>query len=212
MDLQFYGADCVSLTYKGTRIVVDDNLVELGAKSVTRPGDVALFTDPGAGGDAGASGAPARLVFGGPGEYEVADVSITGIAVRAHVDESGKNATMFKLVVGDVSVLVTGHVYPELTDDELEAVGVVDLLVVPVGGNGYTVDPAGAMKLIKAIEPKLVVPTHYADKALKFPVPQQSLQDALKELTVETKETVSKLRLKHGDLSDVTQVVILEKS
>ncbi len=47
----------------------------------------------------------------------------------------------------------------------------VDLLIVPVGGNGYTVDPVGAMKLIKAIEPKLVVPSHYADKALKYPVP-----------------------------------------
>lgn len=210
MDLQFYGANCVSLTYKGTRIVVDDNLAQLGAKGVTRPGDVALFTGPGTGGDAGAPGA--RLTFDGPGEYEVADISITGIAARAHVDESGKNATMFKLVAGDVSVLVTGHVYPELTDDELEAASVVDLLVVPVGGNGYTVDPVGAMKLIKAIEPKLVVPTHYADKTLKLPVPQQSLQDALKELAVETKETVSKLKLKHGDLSDVAQVVILEKS
>lgn len=207
MDLQFYGANCVSLTYKGTRIVVDDNLVGLGAKSVTKATDVALSTAPGADGDAGA-----HLIFDGPGEYEVADISIIGIAVRAHVDESGRNVTMFKLVAGDTSVLVTGHVYPELTEDELEEVGVIDLLVVPVGGNGYTVDPVGALKLIKAIEPKLVVPTHYADKALKFPVPQQSLEDALKELTIETKETVSKLKLKHGDLGEVTQLVILEKS
>ena len=55
------------------------------------------------------------------------------------------------------------------------------MLVVPVGGNGYTVDPVGALKLIKDIEPKLVIPTHYADKALKYPVPQQDLAGALKE-------------------------------
>lgn len=207
MDLQFYGANCISVTHKGSRIIIDDNLADLGAKSVTKPDDAALFT--GIHGEAGA----ARLTFDSPGEYEVSDVSVIGIAARAHIDEEGTlNATMFKLVAGDVSILVTGHIYPELTDDELEAVGIIDLLVVPVGGNGYTVDPVGALKLIKAIEPKLVVPTHYADKDLKYPVPQQELSNALKELAMEPKETVSKLKLKHSELSDLTQLVILEKS
>lgn len=209
MDLQFHGANCLSFTHKGARIVIDDNLADLGAKSVTKPDDVALFT-----GLHGASAnGPARLTFDSPGEYEVSDISVIGIAARAHIDEENTlNATMFKLVTGDVSVLVTGHIYPDLTPDELEAIGVVDLLVVPVGGNGYTVDPAGALKLIKEIEPKLVVPTHYADSALKYTVPQQDLANALKELAMEPKETVSKLKLKHGELSDLTQLIILEKS
>ncbi|HEX5744408.1 MAG TPA: MBL fold metallo-hydrolase [Candidatus Saccharimonadales bacterium] len=207
MDLQFYGANCFSVTHKGARIIIDDNLAGLGAKSVAKSGDVALFTGQHEG------GAATRLAFDSPGEYEVSDISVTGIAARAHVDEEGtRGATMFKLVAGDLSVLVTGHIYPELSEDQLEEAGMVDLLIVPVGGNGYTVDPVGAMKLIKAIEPKLVVPSHYADKALKYPVPQQSLQDALKELTFETKETVSKLKLKKGDLAETTQLVILEKS
>jgi L-ascorbate metabolism protein UlaG (beta-lactamase superfamily) len=207
MDLQFYGANCLSVTHKGARIVIDDNLAGLGAKGVTKPDDVALFTGPHEG------GGPGRLVFDGPGEYEVSDISVIGIAARAQIDEAGTtNATMLKLVTGDVSVLITGHIYPELTDDELEQIGVIDLLVVPVGGNGYTVDPAGAMNLVKAIEPKLVVPTHYADKSLNYPVPQQTLQDAMKELAMEPKETVSKLKLKHAELSDVTQLIILEKS
>jgi len=88
----------------------------------------------------------------------------------------------------------------------------IDVLVVPVGGNGYTVDPVGALKLIKAIEPKLVVPTHYDDKTLKYPVPQQTLEGALKELGMEPKETVAKLRLKPGELTDVTQLIVLEKA
>jgi L-ascorbate metabolism protein UlaG (beta-lactamase superfamily) len=107
---------------------------------------------------------------------------------------------------------VTGHIYPDLDDKQLEAIGIVDVMVVPVGGNGYTVDPVGALKLIKEIEPKLVVPSHYADKALKFEVPQQELGNALKELAMEPKETVAKLRLKPGELSDVTQLIVLEKS
>jgi L-ascorbate metabolism protein UlaG (beta-lactamase superfamily) len=208
MDVQFYGANCVSLTYKGSRIVIDDNLADLGAKSVTKPDDVALFTGP-----HGSATSSARLTFDSPGEYEVSDVSVVGIAARAHIDEPETlNATMFKLSTGEVSILVAGHIYPDLTADELEAIGIIDLLIVPVGGTGYTVDSVGALKLIKEIEPKLVVPTHYADTALKYPVPQQALPEVLKELAMEPKETVAKLKLKHGELGDVTQLVILEKS
>jgi L-ascorbate metabolism protein UlaG (beta-lactamase superfamily) len=167
---------------------------------------VALYTGP-------HEPVTARIMFDGPGEYEVADVSVIGIAARAHMDEDGKkSATMFKLIVGDQSLLVTGHIYPDLDDKQLEAIGIVDVMVVPVGGNGYTVDPVGALKLIKEIEPKLVVPSHYADKALKFEIPQQELGNALKELAMEPKETVAKLRLKPAELSDVTQLIVLEKS
>jgi len=203
MELQFHGANCLSVSHKGTRIIIDDNLAELGNKSITKEGDVSLFTGSHSG------TAPGRLVFDSPGEYEVADISIVGIAARSHIEESGSGATMFKLAAGELSILVTGHIYPELSEAQLETINQVDLLVVPVGGNGYTVDPAGALQLIKAIEPKLVVPTHYADKALKYPVSQQDLAAALKELAMEPKETLSKLKLKPSELSDLTQLIIL---
>jgi L-ascorbate metabolism protein UlaG (beta-lactamase superfamily) len=207
MDIQYYGANCVTITYKGRRIVIDDNLSDLGAKSIMKPDDVALFTSM------HQSEILARLMFDGPGEYEVSDISVIGFSVRAHIDEQGqKNAIMFKLVIGDRSVLVTGHIYPELTESQLEAIGMVDILIVPVGGNGYTIDPIGALKLIKIIEPKVIVPTHYADSDLSYPVPQQDLAHALKEIGMEPKETVSKLRLKNDELSDVSQLIVLEKS
>jgi L-ascorbate metabolism protein UlaG (beta-lactamase superfamily) len=205
MDLQFHGANCVSVAYKGARLVIDDNLSELGVKTFVKADDVALFT--------GSHGlVSARLSFDGPGEYEVSDVSIVGIAARAHLDEPGKlNATMFKLVAGDVSLLFIGHIYPELNDKQLEAIGMIDAMVVPVGGNGYTVDPVGALKLIKEIEPKIVIPSHYSDEELNYPVPQQNLSEALKEMAMEPKETVSKLKVKPAELTDVTQLILLEK-
>jgi L-ascorbate metabolism protein UlaG (beta-lactamase superfamily) len=206
MDLQFHGANCISVTYKGTRLVIDDNLAELGGKSVVKADDVALYTSRHEG------EVPARLVFDGPGEYEVSDVSVIGVAARAHMDADGKNATLFKLIVGDLNVLITGHISPELSETQAEQIGMVDVMLVPVGGNGYTVDPVGALKLIKEVEPKLVIPTHYADKALNFPMPQQELSNALKELGMEPKETTSKLRLKPSELSDLTQLIVLEKS
>jgi L-ascorbate metabolism protein UlaG (beta-lactamase superfamily) len=208
VDLQFYGANCVGITYKSNRVVVDDNLADLGAKSILKSTDIALFT-----GSRDDVSTVARMTFDGPGEFEVADISIIGIAARAHVDEPGQQrATMFKLVAGDTSLLITGHVYPELSEAQLEAIGMIDALIVPVGGNGYTLDPVGTLKFIKAIEPKLVIPTHYADKALNYPVPQQELSNALKELGMEPKETITKLRLKPNELSDITQLVVLEKS
>src|ERR1019366_4653328 len=119
MDLQFYGANCVSLTYKGARIVVDDNLADLGApKGIIKPEDVALFTSA-------HNDVAARLTFDSPGEYEVSDISVIGIPARAHMDENGLGATMFKLIAGDQSVLFTGHIYPELDEKQLEAIGTV---------------------------------------------------------------------------------------
>ncbi len=208
MDIQFYGANCLVLTCKQGRIVVDDNLAELGGKTLAKEGDIALFTGP-----HGQPPKPAKIVIAQPGEFEVSDISIYGISARAHIDEEKQlNATMYKLLFEDISVLITGHVYPELSDAQLEAIGMIDILCVPVGGNGYTLDGIGALKLIKKIEPKIVIPTHYDDPALTYPVPQQTLEQALQALAMEPKETVQKLRIKPGELGDVTQLVILEKA
>lgn len=212
MDAQFYGANCMVITAKGVRFVIDDNLAALGAKSVTKADDVALFTSPLTKPEGGQTAG--RLQFDGPGEYEVSDVSIVGIPAQAHVDEPNakKTATMFKLIIGELSVLVTGHIYPELSDKQLEAIGMIDVMFVPVGGSGYTTDSLGALKLIKSVEPKLVVPTHYADPSLNFPIPQQDLNGALKDMGLEPKERVVKLKVKSGELSDSTQLIVLEKA
>lgn len=208
MEVQFYGANCLVLTTKHTRIVIDDNLAELGVSTVTKPGDIALFTNKHS-----APAAETKLVIDSPGEYEVADVSIQGISVRAHIDESNqRTATLYKILADDINLVITGHIYPELSETELETIGMVDVLCVPVGGNGYTLDGAGALQVIKKFEPKLIIPTHYADKNLKFSVPQQGITDALKALSMEPKETLTKLRIKSSDFSDVAQLVLLERS
>jgi L-ascorbate metabolism protein UlaG (beta-lactamase superfamily) len=210
MDVQFYGANCIVFTGKDQRIVIDDNLKSLGAKSVSKNGDLLLFT----GAHDGELPEDPTMIIDMPGEYEVANLSITGIPARAHMDEDEKsrNATMYKVVAGDTSYLIAGHVYPSLSEDKLESIGIIDVLFVPVGGNGYTLDPVGALKLIKAIEPKLVIPTHYADKGLNYEVPQQELSNAITELGMEQKERVAKLKLKAGDLPETTHLLVLERA
>ncbi len=207
MDVQFYGANCLVFSNKDIRIVVDDNLASLGAKTVTKPGDVVLFT--------GAHDEPvddSRMTIDMPGDYELGNVSIHGIPARSHLDEAGTNNTIFKLTVGELVYAVLGHIYPELSDDQLENIGMVDVLFVPVGGNGFTLDPVGAQKLIRKIDPKLVIPTHYEDKALNYEVPQQPLAAALKEMSMEPTDTVQKLRIKPGELAETTHLSVLEKA
>lgn len=208
MDMQFYGANCVVLGSKQVRVVVDDNLAALGAKSVVKEGDICLFT----GTHEAVAGNP-KIVIDMPGEYEVSNVSIFGLQARSHMDEeSGKSAVMYKITWGETKVLVTGHVFPKLTDDELEQIGIVDVMFIPVGGNGYTTDATGALQLIKQVEPKIVVPTHYADKALKYEVPQAELSEALQTLGMEPKETAAKYQFKAAEATDTAQLVIVEKN
>jgi len=208
MEMQFYGANCIVLYNKQNRVVIDDNLATLGAKSITKDGDICLFT----GEHPAAVGKP-KLVVDTPGEYEVSNISIFGLQTRSHMDEEGrKSAVVYKITWGETRVLVTGHIFPKLSDDQLEAIGIVDVMFVPVGGNGYTLDATGALQMIKAVEPKLVVPTHYDEKGLSYEVPQVTLADALHALGMEAKETVSKLQFKPAEVTDTTQLVVLELS
>jgi L-ascorbate metabolism protein UlaG (beta-lactamase superfamily) len=206
MEFQYYGANCIRINTKNAVFVVDDNLKELGGKSITKPENVALFTiQPN-------TNPEARLVITDPGEYEVSEVSIFGIAARSHMDEPGKkSATIYKLLYEDTRVCILGHVYPDLTEDQLEEIGIVDILITPVGGNGYTLDGVGALSLIKKIEPKLVIPTHYDDKDLKYEVLQQPLEEAIKALAMEVKEPIAKFKPKPADYGENIQLVILEK-
>jgi hypothetical protein len=207
MELRYYGANCLVFINRQTRVVVDDNLKELGSKSVLKADDIAVYTS-----QHSLPLKPVKLVIDGPGEYEVSGVSIQGIGVRSFMDEPNqKNATLYKLLIDDIRVLITGHIYPELSDNELESIGTVDVLCIPVGGNGFTMDSIGALGLIKKIEPKLIIPTHYAYRPLHYPVPQQSLDEVLKNIGMEPNETIQKLKIKPNDLLiDNTQLIIVE--
>lgn len=210
MEIEYFGANALRVTTKKASLTIDDNLKALSAKSITKPQDVALFTS------ASPSDAPEnRLTIASPGQYEVSDISIEGIAARSHMDEDKgpKSATIFKIVADDIKLAVLGHIYPELSDTQLESLGTVDVLIIPVGGGGYTLDALGALEVIKKIEPKIIIPTHYDDKSLKYTVPQVGLDEVLKNLAMEPAETLPKLKIKPQDfgIDDATKLIILER-
>jgi hypothetical protein len=206
MDFQFYGANCIKISNKKVSILIDDDLADHGLKSVATAEDVALFTlkkD---------SKNPSRFKIDGPGEYEISEVSVKAIPARAHMDENGQRATIFNLHYQGFSIGVLGHVYPDLSDEQLESLGLIDVLIVPVGGFGYTLDAIGAANLIKKIEPKIVIPTHYADSEVNYDVPQAELEEFLKLMAAQDVEPIDVLKLKESELGDKTRVVVLNRS
>lgn len=209
MELQFKGANCITLQTKKARVVIDDNLADVGLKTASDKADIAVFTSrelfkKRTAGDA--------FVIEGPGEYEISEISVKGIAAKAHMDEDdAKTATIYRIAVGQSMICVLGHADPNLTDAQLEQIGMIDILVVPVGNSGYTMDAVSAEKVIKKIDPKIVIPTHYEDKGVKYEVPQASLEEFTKHMGV-TPEKVDKLKFKNDIFPENLVVYHLERS
>lgn len=210
MDIEYKGGNCVVLTTKKTTIAVDPKLAGLGLRDQGEKADVELLTQP----QFAAPHGEEAVIIDGPGEYEVENVSIKGVSALAHLDPKGAplKATMYRVETSEFSIVIVGHIHPELTEEQLESLGVADILIVPVGGNGYTLDATGAVQLVRAVDPKLVIPTHYADSAVKFEVPQAELGDFLKELGATPQEEVAKLKLKPGVLGETLAVQPLKRT
>lgn len=206
MELQYFGANCLRITTKKATIVVDDNLSKLGLKSISKPTDISLNTH------AAIPAQETRFMINMPGEYEISGVVVHGIPARAHMDESGNHsAVIYTIAYEDLKVVILGHIYPELSDKQLEQIGLVDIAVIPVGNSGYTLDGAGALKLIKELEPKVIIPTHYADKAIEYEVPQVDLAQSLKVLAMEPSEPQEKYKPKAVEFTDTARLVILKR-
>lgn len=207
MELQYFGANCIKITSKKFSVVVDDNLQSVGLKTITKPTDISLRTS-------NLTPAHPEAAFSAemPGEYEISGAIIRGVAARSHMDEEGQHsAVIYTVEAEDARIGIIGHIFPELSEDQLEQIGMLDVVVIPVGGNGYTLDGIGALSIVKKIEPKVVIPTHYADKAIKYEVPQQELAEAIKGLGMEPLETTPKYKIRPGEPADTTKLVILER-
>lgn len=207
MEIKYFGANAIRVQTKKVGVVVDDNLSSLGQKSVTKPNDLSVYTRK-----QDETKLPKSVFYvDRPGEYEVMNVSIKGVSAQAHIDEPGtKNAVMYRLVINDFKIGIIGHVYPDISEEQLEALGMIDVLFIPVGGNGYTLDAIGALKIIKKIGPSIVVPTHYKDSKIKYEVPQDSIEDVRKVFSMEPVEEMEALSLKSREFAEGTRLVILK--
>ncbi len=150
----------------------------------------------------------------GPGEYEVGGVLITGVRTyhdKQHGKEQGHN-TVYIIHLDDVVFCHLGDLGHELTQAQLEAIGSVDVLFVPVGG-AETISPAEATGVISQIEPKLVVPMHYSHERLDSSIQLATLDKFTHELGLKEVTPVEKLNVTASNLpaeGEQSRVVIME--
>lgn len=192
-EIEYKGANCVVISTKKGTIITDPKLSLVGLKDANTKDVIELATEA----RFALNNENARLNIEGPGEYGIADFDISGIAAKRHLDADGKASTIYRIEAGEFRVALLGNIYEKLTEQQLEEIGLIDILIIPVGGNGYTLDATGAANLTRQIDPKIVVPIHYADSAIKYEVPQGDFETFAKELGG-TVEEAPKLKLKQA--------------
>jgi len=151
------------------------------------------------------------FVIDGPGEYEIRGIFIQGIQ-SWHDEKEGKERgdnTIYTIETEDLKLCHLGDFgQKELSADQLEKIGDVDILMVPVGGT-YTIDSKTASKIISQIEPKIVIPMHYFLPKLK--VKLEGVDKFLKTFGIKKIEPLSKLSIKKKDLSpEEAKIVVLK--
>jgi L-ascorbate metabolism protein UlaG (beta-lactamase superfamily) len=215
MELTWYGLGCIRMTERNFPSVVIDPFDEDEAGlSLPRGGaDVVLssrFADdsrtlrwPGL-------GAVGRTLAA-PGEYEIGGVFITGVASpRAGQDSSvALDNVVYTVTYGGVVVCHLGEPGSALTNAQVEAIGHVDVLLVPVGiESGLTM--AMASETVSLIEPNIVIPMQYATTGLK--VQRAGVEGFLKEMGVTNPTSAPAFRSVAGEELEETRVLLLEAS
>lgn len=210
-DIEYKGANSVIISTKNAKLVTDPKLSLVGLKDLSTDGMVEVATE-----DRFMVNNPeSELIIHSPGEYGVKDFDISGVAARRHLDnkDKGLNCAMYRVEIGDARIGIIGNISPELSDEQLEQLGVLDILILPVGGNGYTLDATSAADVVRVISPKVVVPVHYADPSLKYEVPQDDLEAFIKELGAPVEEAATKYKVKQIPVAtDTVSVVKIARS
>lgn len=192
-EIEYKGGNSIVISTKNLKLISDPKLSLIGLSDVNTKDAVELATE-----ERFLTGnSIARLVIEGPGEYEIDAFSIKGVPVIRYIDTeaSGFASTAYRIVINDANIALLGNIAGNLSEDQLEAIGVVDILIIPVGGGGYTLDGVQAARLARQIDPKVVIPIHYADSGINYEVPQENIDSFIEEMGVPV-ENVDKYKVK----------------
>jgi L-ascorbate metabolism protein UlaG (beta-lactamase superfamily) len=210
MEISWLGHSCFQLKGKSVTLITDpfspqtDSPAGLGKVSASI---VTISHDHQGHNNATGVGGNPRVVRG-PGEYEISDVLITGVA-SYHDNERGKQLgrnTIYVIHMDDLVICHLGDLGHTLQEEQMEEVADADVLFVPIGGQ-HTINAAAAAEVISQVEPRVVIPMHYApaeDDA------SNALNKFCREMGVELVQGQPKLNVTRTTLPAETQVVILE--
>ncbi|MBI4433452.1 MBL fold metallo-hydrolase [Candidatus Uhrbacteria bacterium] len=190
MVISYHGDACVRLTGKHDAgefsVLLDPYDAKATGLKPIRPSAVHLVcTTAGALPEFGEG----PFVVGGPGEYEVHGVSVTGFPVGA--------TTIYRLAAEGLSIAHLGNCATPLDAAMIELLGEVDVLLVPVGGNGV-LTAKQASEVIEQVEPRLVIPIQNRDAGASLSY--ESIDAFCKEMGCSAKSPEEKLRITKKEL------------
>jgi L-ascorbate metabolism protein UlaG (beta-lactamase superfamily) len=151
-------------------------------------------------------------VVRGPGEYEISDVLITGVA-SYHDDKQGKELgrnTIYVIHIDDLVVCHLGDLGHTLREEQLEEVADVDILLLPIGGQS-TINATQAAEVTSQVEPHIVIPMHYRlpTEGEQESASGNALDKFCREMDVKTINMQPKLTVTRANLPTETQVILL---
>jgi L-ascorbate metabolism protein UlaG (beta-lactamase superfamily) len=210
MEIFWLGHSCFQLRGKNIALVTDPFTPAQGDASRLSKFNASIVTishdHPGHNHAHGVGGNP-RIVRG-PGEYEISDVLITGVA-SYHDDEHGQaygRNTMYVIHIDELVICHLGDLGHTLHEEQLEEVADADILFVPIGG-GHSLNATQAAEVISQVEPHIVIPMHYRSAATEESSP--ALATFCREMGVETINPQPKLTVTRNSLPTEIQVVLL---
>lgn len=211
MELTWLGHSCFRLRGKEATLITDPPAPSTGYSLGRLSADIVTISHahPGHSYAQGIGGDP--KVVDGPGEYEIKQVLITGVQTY-HDRERGKTHgrnTAYLITMDDIHICHLGDLGSQLDDRAQEALNGADVLILPVGG-GNALNAEQAVEVISQLEPRLIVPMHYATPAYKpNGSPLDPVEKFLREMGVEAAEPLPKLVITPSSLPAEPQVVVL---
>ncbi len=210
MNISWYGYRCIRIEAKEGSILVDPFGKDVGLRGPRINDDLVLISEASVSKELAAQIPETALCIKNPGEYERQGVAIRGIQGWAD-SQQGKElglATLYTIIAEELSVCHLGAIGQEkLTDEQMEAIGDPDILIIPVGGQS-ALDPKAAAQLAMQIEPKIIIPVQFAVPGAKYEA--EKVDKFVKELGLPI-ENMKTLRIVKKQLPvDQTRVVVLE--
>lgn len=213
MTISWYGHSCFKITNQGGHLTIITDPFDKGIGLIPPRGSADIITVSHDHYDhnniKAISGNP--FIINNPGEYEIKGIRIIGCSSfhdKKQGQERGFN-TIYLIEIDKIRICHLGDFGQErLADEQLEAIGQVDILIIPIGGT-FTLDAQEAIKVVEQLEPHLIIPMHYKLAGLK--VDLAGLTEFLKEIGLDKKPAVDKLTIKKKDLIGKDMEVVVMK-
>lgn len=211
MEINWHGLSCFRLTERGLATVVTDPYDHkvVGFEPLKLRGEIVTVSHDAPGHNFITSVKGHSRVITGPGEFEIGGVFITGVQTNKNSKSLTKELrnTLYVFDYDGVTVAHLGDVQRVPGQTEIENLGGVNVVLVPVGGGGG-LNASKAAEIVSLLEPGFVIPMHYK-------VPESSLElDPLdrfiKEMGVGTVEPIPSLKVTRSTVPSESRVVVLE--